>query len=62
VYAEHRSRNKNSTVTWTGKKNGEVILTTKNAISEDGRTETTVWSGLDEKGQPQGWTIVFEKQ
>jgi len=46
----------------TGKKNGQVVLTTKNAISEDGKTETTVWSGMDEKGQPQGWTTVLEKQ
>jgi hypothetical protein len=46
----------------TGKKQGKVILTTKGVISEDGKTETTVWTGTDEKGQPQSWTTVQEKQ
>ena len=46
----------------TGKKEGKVILTTKGVISEDGKTETTVWTGTDEKGQPQSWTTVMDKQ
>jgi len=46
----------------TGKKEGKVILTTKGVISEDGKTETNVWTGTDEKGQPQSWTTVVEKQ
>jgi hypothetical protein len=46
----------------TGKKEGKVILTTKGVISEEGKTETTVWTGTDEKGQPQSWTTVMDKQ
>jgi hypothetical protein len=46
----------------TGKKEGKVILTTKGLISDDGKTDTTVWTGTDEKGQPQSWTTVMDKQ
>jgi len=45
----------------TGKKAGKVVVTTKGVISEDGKTETTVWMGTDEKGQPQSWTTVMDK-
>ena len=49
-------------IEWTAKKEGKVVVTLKGVISRDGKTLTTVWNGTDEKGQPQSWTTVSERQ
>ncbi|MEK7404344.1 MAG: hypothetical protein AAB225_04480 [Acidobacteriota bacterium] len=50
------------TMEWTVKKEGKVAVTGKSVISRDGKTLTAVWNGTDEKGQPQSWTAVSERQ
>ena len=44
------------------KKQGKVMATQKSFVSEDGRTLTNVNTGQNEKGEPQTYTAVMEKQ
>ena len=50
------------TVEFTQKKEGKVVVIAKGVISKDGKTHTSVWNSADEKGKPQSWTVVHEKQ
>jgi hypothetical protein len=50
------------TVEVTVKNEGKTAATGKWTISKDGKTLTEVWSGVDEKGQSQSWTLVLDKQ
>ena len=50
------------TITGTSKKRGKVLVNEKAVLSEDGRTMTVTYSGVDAEGQPVTGMAVFEKQ
>lgn len=50
------------TIETTNKRKGEVITTVRSVVSKDGKTRTSTWSGKDSKGNPETWTVVFDKQ
>ncbi len=51
-----------NTVESTSKKNGEVVTTVRSVVSEDGKTRTSTWKGKNAKGEPETWTVVYDKQ
>ena len=51
-----------STVNWTTKKAGKVMLTGTRVISKDGKVMTISGKGTDAKGQPVEMIMVFDKR
>ena len=51
-----------STVNWTTKKAGKVMLTGTRVISKDGKVMTISGKGTDAKGQPFEIIYVFDKR
>jgi hypothetical protein len=51
-----------STVNWTTKKAGKVVLTGTRVISKDGKVMTISGKGTDAKGQPMEVILVFDKR
>jgi hypothetical protein len=50
------------TMETTNKKNGQVITQVRSVVSKDSKTRTSTWSGKDSKGNPETWTVVFDRQ
>jgi len=51
-----------STMDFTGKKGGKVIVRTRNTVSKDGKTMTISQGGTNAAGLPQSNFTVYDKQ